>query len=168
MGGAFGRAEVGVRRFVGDIDEVGEAEILHLPSGVPVAGIVPLAVEAVLGFAQMKILGDHPGVGFDGGALVVTRHIKGAMIHNVVEVDAQAEAMGDLHELKKFRFGAVTGADGVTLVFGAKIERIPKIVTDGESAASFGGWRKPERGVTRFGQFRHFLREVGIGNIKYL
>ena len=48
---SFAGTEVGVRSFVGDIDEVGEAEVLHLPGGVPVATVVPLAVEAVFGFS---------------------------------------------------------------------------------------------------------------------
>ena len=34
---SLGEAEVSVGSFLGDIDEVGKAEVLHLPSGVPVA-----------------------------------------------------------------------------------------------------------------------------------
>ena len=85
---------------MGDIDQVGKSEILHLPSRSPIPAVVPLAVEAVLCFFKMEILGHHAGVGIDRGVFVVTRHIKGAVIHNVVEVDADAKAVGDFHHLK--------------------------------------------------------------------
>ena len=114
---SLGEAEVSVGSFLGDIDEVGEAEVLHLPSGVPVAGIVPLAVEAVFGFLKMKIFRNHPWVDADGGGFVVAWDIEGAVIHDIVEVDADAEAVCDFDHLEKFRFGAVAGAGGSLLIF---------------------------------------------------
>ena len=114
---SLGEAEVGVGSFLGDIDEVGEAEVLHLPGGVPVAGIIPFAVEAVFGFFEVKILGNHPWVDANGGGFVVAWDIEGAVIHDVVEVDADAEAVGDFNHLEEFRFGAIAGADGIALIF---------------------------------------------------
>ncbi len=49
VGRSLGHAEVRIGCLVGDVDEVGKPEVLNLPSAVPVAGIVPLAVKAVLG-----------------------------------------------------------------------------------------------------------------------
>ena len=48
---AFVRAEIGVRVFVGDVDQIGEAEVLHLPGVVPIARVVPLAIKTVFGHA---------------------------------------------------------------------------------------------------------------------
>ena len=112
-------AVVGVGGFVGDVDEVGEAEVVNLPFGVPVPAVVPLAVEAVLGAAHMKILRHHARVNVDRGAFVVAGNIKGPVVHDVVEIDADAKAVGDFHHVEELRLGAVTGADRIALVFGA-------------------------------------------------
>ena len=45
----FVASEVRVRGLVGDVDQVGQTEVLHLPSRVPVARVVPFPVEAILG-----------------------------------------------------------------------------------------------------------------------
>ena len=119
---------------MGDIDQVGEAEILYLPGAVPIPGVVPFAVEAVLSFLKMEIFGYHAWIGIDRGVFVVTWHIEGAVIHDIVEIDADAKTVSDFHHVDKFGLGAVAGADRVALIFGTKIEGIPKIVTDRETS----------------------------------
>ena len=116
-GAALGEAEVGVGSFVGDIDQVGQTEVLYLPGGAPVAAVIPFPIETVFGFFQVKVLWHHAGIGVDGCALVVSRNIKGAVVHDVVEVDANAEAVGDFHHVQQFGFGSVAGAVGAFLVF---------------------------------------------------
>ncbi|MCX6948020.1 MAG: hypothetical protein NTU87_09250 [Verrucomicrobia bacterium] len=61
---------------------------------------------------------------------VVTRDVKGPMVHNVVKVDANAESMSYLHHVEKFGLGAVAGTNGVALVFLAEVERIVHVVSD--------------------------------------
>ena len=73
----------------------------------------------------MEIFGHHAWVGIDRGVFIVTWHIKGAVIHNVVEVDADAKAVSDFHHFEQFRLGPVTSADGVTLILGTQIKWIP-------------------------------------------
>ena len=51
MGRAFACPVVCIRSLVGDIDQVGKSEILHLPGRSPISAVVPLAVEAVLRFS---------------------------------------------------------------------------------------------------------------------
>ena len=51
MCGAFACPVVCIRSLVGDIDQVGKSEILHLPGRSPISAVVPLAVEAVLRFS---------------------------------------------------------------------------------------------------------------------
>jgi len=168
MRGALARAVVGVGRLVGDIDEIGQAQVLNLPGAAPVAGVVPLPVETILGFLDVEILRDHARVNVDGGVLVVTRDIEGAMVHDVVEVDADAEAMGGGDHLEQLGLGAVAGADRVALILGTEIKRIPEVVTDGETAGTFGGRREPKGGVTGLGEFGHFLDEIGVGDVEEL
>ena len=168
MGGSLAGAVIGVGGFVGDVDEVSQAEVLHLPTAVPIAGVVPFAVEAVLGFSEVKILGHHAGIDVDGGVFVVAGHVEGPVVHDVVEVDADAKAVGDLHHVEEFRLGAVAGADRIALVLGAKIERIPEVITDGETARAFGGGREPEGVVAGLGDLRHFLGEIGVGDVEEL
>ena len=59
--------EIGVGRFVGDVDEIGEAEVLHLPGVAPVARVVPLSVEALGGDPEVEVLRHHAGIDVDGG-----------------------------------------------------------------------------------------------------
>ena len=167
MGGAFGRAMVGVGRFVGNVDEVGQAEVEHLPAAAPIAGIVPLAVEAVLGFAEVEIFRHHAGVKLglplaaDRGVFVETRDVEGPVVHDVVEINAEPEAVGHCNHVPQISFCAVAGPHRVALVFGAKVERIPQIVTNGETAGRLSRRGEPEGCVAGFGQFRHFLGNLG-------
>ena len=47
------------------------------------------------------------------------------MIHDVVEVDANTEAMSYFHHLEQLGLGTVAGAHRVALIFATKVERIP-------------------------------------------
>ena len=118
-------AVVGVRGLVGDIDQVGEAEVVHLPFRVPIAAVVPLPVKTVFRAPHVKILRHHSRIHIDGGVFVIAGYIKGPVIHDVVKIDADPEAVGHFHHVEEFRFGAVPGADGVALVLRAEIKWIP-------------------------------------------
>ena len=141
-GAALGSSvvEVGGAGFLGDVDEVGEAEVLDLPGAAPVAGVVPFAVKAFLGAPQVEVFGEETGVDVDGGVLVEAGHIEGAVVHDVVEVDADAEAVGDGDQLVEFGLGSVAGANRATLLEAPEVEGIPQVVADGEAAAALGGW----------------------------
>ena len=92
--------KVCVRGLVGDVDQVGEAEVLHLPGGAPVAGVVPFSVESVFGDTEVEILRSHTRIDIDGCILVESRHIESAVVHDVVEIDADAEAVCCCDELQ--------------------------------------------------------------------
>ena len=62
VGRAFRWSEVCVGCLVRDVDQVGQSQVLHLPGAAPIAGIVPLAVEAVFGHQEVKILRHHAGI----------------------------------------------------------------------------------------------------------
>ena len=147
---AFVRSEIGIRRLVRDVDEVGETEVLHLPGAVPIAGVVPLAVEAVLGLLKMEIFRNHAGIKLGlplaagRGGFVEARDIESPVVHDVIEIDADAEAVRHFHHVQQFGLGAVAGAHGVALVFGTEIERIPQVITDGQPAGGLGRGRQPE------------------------
>ena len=174
MGGALARAVVGVGRFVGNVDEVGQSEILHLPGVAPIAGIVPLAVEAVLGLPEVKILRHHAGIKLglpfapDRGVLVEAGHGEGPVVHDVVEVDSDSEPMRHFHHVPQLGFGAVAGAHGVALVLGAEVVGVPEIVADGQPAGGFGRGRQPEGVVAGLGQLGHFPRHLRPGDVEIL
>ncbi len=174
MGLALAPAEVGVGRFVRDVDEVGKAEVLHLPRIVPIPRVVPLAVKAVLGFAQVEVLRHHARIklGFVLAAgrrgFIEARDVEGPVVHDVVEIDADAEAVRHFHHVLQVGFGAVAGADRAALVFLPEVERIPHVVADGESTGAFGRRRQPERAVARLGQLGHLAGDLGVGNVEEL
>ena len=175
MGHPLARPEVQVvAGFLRDVDEVGQAEVLHLPGAAPIARIVPFAVKAVLGFAQVKILGHHAGIKFclslaaGRRVLVVTRDIERPVVHDVVEIDADAEAVCHFHHVQQFGLGAVAGAHGVALVFLPEVVRIPQIVTNRESSRAFGRRRQPERTVTRLGQLGHLPGDLVVRDVEEL
>ena len=123
MGVALVGSEVRIRSLMRDVDEVGEAEVLHLPSVAPAARVVPLAVKAVLRFAEVEVLRHHAGIclflalAASRCVLVETRDVEGPVVHDVVEIDADAEAVRHFHQVQQLGFGAVARAHRVALVF---------------------------------------------------
>ena len=116
---------------MGDVDQVGEAEVLHLPGRVPIARIVPFSIEAILGDPQVEILRCHARVDVDGRALVVTRNIEGPVVHDVVEIDTDPEAVRGGDEGQQLCLGAIAGAHAAPLILTAEVKWIPKVVSDG-------------------------------------
>ena len=167
-------AEVGVRRLVCDIDQVGKSEVLHLPSAAPVPRIVPFAVETVLGHPQVEIFRHHAGIKLGlifaagRGGFIESGNVKGPVVHDVVEVDADAEAVRRFHHVLQVGLGAVTRADRVALVLLPEVERIPHVVADRKAAGSLGRWRKPKRTVARLGQLGHFAGDLGVRDVEEL
>src|SRR5690349_11934797 len=94
-GGAFGEPKVCIRIFVSDIDQATEAEVLHLPDVVIIADIADIAVKAAGSDAEMKITGNHARIVIGGSVRIVSGHIETAMIYNVIEINAETEAVGD-------------------------------------------------------------------------
>ena len=175
VGRALARSEVLVGAvFLRDVDEVGQSEVLHLPSASPIARVVPLAIETILGFAQVEILGHHARISlslaFPAGrrVLVVTRDVERPVVHDVVEIDADTEAVRHFHHVLQIRLGAVAGAHRVALVFLTEVERIPHVVTDRESARALGRRREPERSIAGLGQFGHFARDLVVRDVEEL
>ena len=145
-GRSFGETEilVGCSRLLGQIDQIGEVPVLHLPGVVPIGDVVPFPIEPFLRHAQVKVFRDQAGINIDRRRCVVARHIERIVIHHVVEIDADAEAMGGFDQAHEIRFRAITGAHRAALIFAAQIKAIPNIITDGKPAAAFGRRRQPE------------------------
>ena len=141
----FGRAEVLVGRLVGDVQQIREPQMHHLPSVLPIAGVVPFAVEPVGGGAQVEIFGDHAGKDVRRRGFVVARHVVGAVVHDVVEVDADAEAVAQLDQVVQVRLGTVARGDRSALVAAAQIERIEQVVAHRISAVRLCRRRQPQR-----------------------
>src|SRR5215204_784262 len=157
---AFGGTKVRVRVFVRDVDQSEEAEVLHLPDIVVVANIADVSKETFGRDAQMEIARHGSRVEICRDAGIVTGNIGTAMIHDVVEVDAEPEAMGDGHHVLQLLFSSVAGADSAALVLVAEIEGIKEIVTDGKLAPAFGGRWEPQARVTRLGDLRKFVGDL--------
>ena len=146
---------------MGDVDQVGKAQILHLPAIPPVTGVSPLLIKTVFGGLEMKIFRDHARIQIDGGVFIRAGHTKGAVIHDVVEIDADAKAVRHLHHVQKIRLGAIAGAVGATLDFGTQIKTVEAVVAHGQPSGAFGWRRKPQGGVASLCQLRHFFRKIG-------
>ena len=153
MGVAFGGAEVGVGRFMGDVDEAREVLVLHLPGVAPVFRVVPRAVETVFRRPQVEIFRQHAGIDVDRRVLVVAGNVERAVVHDVVEVDPQAEAVGRVDQPQQFFLGAVARAAAGALRIAAEVEGIPQVVAHGEIAAGLLRRRQPKRGEAVFGDF---------------
>ena len=87
--------EVEVSRawFLGYIDQVCEAKVLHLPRAIPVARVVPFAVKALLRDTQVKVFWYHSRVDVDRSVLVESGNIESSVIHDVVKIDSDTEAV---------------------------------------------------------------------------
>ena len=156
-GVAFGDAEVFVHRtaFVREINQTRQRTMLYLPEIPEITDVIPIAERAVGLAAQMEILHGQTRIKIRRRAAVVTGNVKAAMIHDIVEIHAQSEAMRCLDHELQLCFRAVTRRNCAALIFVAKIKRIKQIVTDREHAPGFGRRRQPETRVTRLGDFRH-------------
>ena len=160
--------EVGGAGFGGDVDQVGQAQNLHLPGVVPVPGVVPFAVEAVFRDAEVEVLRHEPGIGVDRRVGVVAGDVERVMVHHVVEIDADPEAVRGPHQAQQLGFGAVACAHGAALVLRAEVEAVPQVVADGQAAAAFGRGRQPQRLVAGLGQFGDLGFDLAPGGIEVL
>ena len=112
----------------------------------------------------MKILGNETWIKIDRRGGVESGDIKRVMIHYVVEINANAEAMGDFDHAQQLRFGAVTRANGAALILASLNQIDPKDRADGEAATAFSRRRQPTVNRIRFGQLRNFHgQRVPIG-----
>jgi hypothetical protein len=90
------------------------------------------------------------------------------VVHDVVEIDADAEAVGGFHQLEQLRLGAVAGAHAAALVFGAEVEGVPQVIAHGKPAAALGRRRQPQRAVSGLGQFGHLAGDFRPACIEIL
>ena len=157
---AFRRTEISVGAFVRHIHQAKQRPVLHLPDIVVVRDVVPVPVEASGDGLQMKIPRHGSRKQIRGHAGIVARHVSGAVVHHVVEIDAQPEAMRQCDHALQFILGSVTRGRGAALVLVAEIERIEEIVADGEAAIALGRRRQPQAGVTRLGDLRQLLADL--------
>ena len=162
------RPVVGVRGLVGDVDEVGETEVLNFPRTIPVARVVPLAIKSVFGAAKVEIFRHHAGVHLDRCVLVISRHIEGPVVHDVVEINANAKAVRHFHQIQQVGLRPVTRAHGVALILRTEVEGIPEVIADRQSAGAFGRWWQPQGRVSCLDQFGHLVRDFGPAGIKIL
>ena len=79
------------------------------------------------------------------------------MVHDIIEIHADAEAMRRFDHLEQLIFGAVFGGHRAALVFIAEIKSVELIVPDRIDAATFAGRRQPQAGVPGLGDLRHLL-----------
>ena len=115
--------------------------MLHLPEISVIGDVVPVAICAIRLAAHMEILSGESGINIRRRAGVVTWNIKAAMVHDVVEINADAEAMSGFDDLQQLRLRPVLGADSAALIFVTEIERIKQVIADGEHAPGFRGRR---------------------------
>ena len=154
---------------VGDVDEVRERAVHDVPGGLaPPLDVVPLAVVAVGGDAEVEVLGDHAGVHVDGGGFVVAGHVVGAVVHDVVEIDAHAEAVGDVDEIEQVGLGAVAGGVLAAEVGRADVEGVVQVVPDAHPAVGLGGRRDPEGGVAGLGDFGDARGDLVVRQVETL
>ena len=165
---AFRRAEILVGRLVGDVEQVREAQEHHLPLVIPAADVVPLAVEAVGGGAQVEILRTHPGVDVDGGGLVVAGHVVRPVVHHVVEVHAHPEPVAHLDQVVQVGFDAVAGAPGPAQVRVADVEGVVQVVPHAHPAVGLRRRRHPQGGVPGFRDFRETCRDLVVALVEHL
>ena len=116
----------------------------------------------------MKIPRHHPRIEIGGRVGIITGDIEGAVVDNIIKVNAQPEAVGQSHHADQFFFCSVAGADGAALVLVAEVQRIKQIVTHRIAAAALGGRGQPQTGVTGLGDFRDFVRHVVPGKVEQL
>ena len=133
---AFAGTEVFVRgtRLLRDVDKIGEAEMLNLPRTVPVARVVPFPVVTLGGEAQMEILGQKSGIDVDRRAGVVTRHVERIVVHDRVEINADAETVRGFDEPQQLGLRAVARAHRAALIFSTEVEPVEQIVADRQPA----------------------------------
>jgi hypothetical protein len=82
------------------------------------------------------------------------------MVHDVVEVNAQPEAMRDSDHFHKFILGAVPRSYRPALVLVAQVERIEQIVPDRKPAHRLGRRRQPQARITRLRNFGNLLGDL--------
>ncbi len=116
----------------------------------------------------MKILGQHPGIKVDGSRRAVPRHVETPVVHDVVEVDADAEAVRRLDQPQQVGFRPVEGGDGALLVLAAEVERVENVVADRKAATGFGRRRNPDGIVPGLGEFRHLRGDFVPGRVEIL
>ena len=150
MGRAFTRSEIGVRRLVGNIDEIRKSQVLHLPSAPPIARVVPFAVKSILSFSQMKILRHHTRVKFRltlpacWRVFAEPRYVECSMVHDIVKIHTNTKTVGDFDHLNQLCLCAIARAHGIALVFGTKIKGIPQIISDRQSTTTLRRRRQPD------------------------
>ena len=134
---------------------------------VPILDVRPVPVPAAGGL-QVEILRPQPGKEIGRRIDVVAGHHPFAVIHHVVEIDANPEPVRRLDHLQQFRLRAVLRGDGAVLVLVPQIKRIEKIIAHRQRAAALGGLGQPEAGVAGLGQFGHLLGQVGPLHLEQL
>ena len=116
----------------------------------------------------MKILRTQAGIIIRGRAAVEARHRERAVVHDIVEINADAEAVRGFDGLLQLRLRSPVRGGRARLVHITQVIRIKLIVADGKDAAALGGRRQPDRIVTRLGDLRHLLDEIGPGDVEQL
>ena len=165
---AVARAEVDVRIFLRDVHQTGERIVLHLVGVVEVSDVVPAPVKRPGHDPQMKIPRHHARIVIRRRVPVVARHGEAAMVHDVVEVHAQPEAMGQFHGAQQLRLRAVARAHRALLILVPQIEWVKQVVADGEDAPTLGRRRQPERGVTGLRDLRHLHHQLVVIHVEEL
>ena len=86
-------------RFIRQIAQALQRLVFNVLHAAPIAHIRPVLITA-RDSLQMKILGNQPGIIVGGITRPgITRHIRAAMIHHIIEINANSKTMGGLDHL---------------------------------------------------------------------
>jgi len=119
--------------------------IEHLPFVVPVDGIGRFAPTASFVTNEVKILRNEAGDVREKIARSNTAKRTSSVSHDVVEVNLEAEAVGDSNQGKEFGFGPILCADRPGLIDIAEIKSVVSIKSYRVSSRGAFEWRrKPE------------------------
>ena len=141
-GAAGGRAEIAIHRtrLRREINQAAERLILHIELIAVVLHAWPVLVK-ISRSLQMKIFGLKTRIKIGGCVRIIAWHGERAVIHDVVEIHADAKAMRHPHHFLQLRFRAPVRRRRARLINVAEIKRIVQIVADGIHAAALRGRR---------------------------
>ena len=165
------KIQIGDARFLRQVAQAQQRLVFHHGSGAPVgiANGQPVFISTGDDL-QMKVLGDQAGIIIcrRAGAGIIG-HGAGPVIHDVVEIDANAKAMRRLNHLNQLVLGAIQRGNRPLLVGTAQIKRVELVIADGKPAAvPLGRVGQPDAVVAGLGDLRHLLRHLGPGQLEQL
>src|SRR3954466_13988077 len=97
----------------------------------------------------MEITHGHPRINIRGRGGIIRGHIKPAMIHDVIKINADPEPSVQSHHSHQFIFGSVSRRNRAAPILVTKIEGVEESIPHRVPAPSLAGGGRPETGVAR-------------------